>query len=344
MIAISKRRSLRVPGEAFVAMLAALLLGFTAAGPASAKASPLMQECSLASNGGTLVNGVCVLPAAIAGGANDYFGYVIANNTERTGSDTFSVISGTLPPGLSMPSHYGATDTVINGVATQLGTFTFTVRAADPDEGRSSLQAYSITVNQAPPDTLVCSPDTNGGTLLNGVCVLPGATVGQPYEGFILTSNNSGGTFAIIAGSLPPGLFMPASYGASGTIVGGTPTQQGTFTFTVKGTDQQGQPLQQTYSITVGPPPPLAITFPTTCCNAGAVGQAYLQNFFLSGGVGPFTASIASGQLPPGFSLSASPPISITGTPTVKGAFTFTVKVTDSTGAQATKSGSITVS
>ena len=341
---ISKQRSLLLPGRTVIVILAALLLGFTAAGTASAKAPPPMQECSLASNGGTLVNGVCVLPAAIAGGANDYFGYVIATNTERTGSDAFSIVAGSLPPGLSMPASYGATDTIINGVATQPGTFTFTVRAADPDEGRSSLQAYSITVNQAPPDTLVCSPDTNGGTLLNGVCVLPGATVGQQYEGFIITSNNSGGTFAIVAGSLPPGLFMPASYGASGTIVGGTPTQQGTFTFTVKGTDQQGQSLQQTYSITVGPPPPLAITFPTTCCNTGTLGQAYLQNFFLSGGVGPFTASIASGQLPPGLSLSPSPPISITGTPTAKGAFTFTVKVTDSTGAQATKSGSITVS
>ena len=110
-------------------------------------------------------------------------------------------------------------------------------------------------------DRLVCSPGSNGGTLVNGVCVLPSGNVGQPYEGFIITSNNSGGTFSIIAGGLPPGLSMPASYGASGTIVAGTPTQQGTFPFTVKGTDQQGQPLQQAYSITVGPPPPLRKKF-----------------------------------------------------------------------------------
>src|SRR5216684_541896 len=74
------------------------------------------------------------------------------------------------------------------------------------------------------------------------------------------------------------------------------------------------------------------------------VGTSYLQNFFLSGGVAPYTASITAGQLPPGLSLSASPPISITGTPTTRGTFMFTVTVTDSKGAQATKSGSITVS
>ena len=189
-----------------------------------------------------------MLPSGVAGGANDYYGIIAVSNPNA--GDTFKVISGTVPPGLTVPAQYGA-GTIITGTPSQAGTFVFTVQATSP-RGTTATLAYSITISQQPPDRLICDAG-NGGTLVNGVCVLPSATLGQPYEGFIITSNNSGGTFAIISGSLPPGLSMPSSYGASGTIVGGTPTQQGTFTFTVKGTDQEGQPLQQAYSITVGP-------------------------------------------------------------------------------------------
>ena len=196
---------------------------------------------------------------------------------------------------------------------------------------------------QARPITLLCSPSTNGGTLVNGVCVLPAAAVGQPYEAFLLTGNGAVDTFTITKGSLPPGLSMPATYGAAGTIVGGTPTGAGTFTFSVHVTKfgTSTPSTNGTYRITVSPPPPLTITFPSTCCTAGTVGSSYLQNFFSSGGVGPFTWTVAAGQLPPGVVLTGG---HLGGTPTVAGTFTFTIKVTDSAGHQATKSGSITVS
>jgi hypothetical protein len=207
----------------------------------------------------------------------------------------------------------------------------------------AGIAAASPALAASRPITLSCSPSTNGGTLVNGVCVLPAASVGQPYEAFLLTSNGAVDTFTITKGSLPPGLSMPATYGAAGTIVGGTPTSQGTFTFSVHVTKfgTSTPSTNGTYSITVGPAPPLTITFPSTCCNAGTVGSSYFQNFFTSGGVGPFTWTVAAGKLPPGVVLTAG---HLVGTPTVAGTFTFTIKVTDSAGNQATEPGSLTIS
>ena len=61
------------------------------------------------------------------------------------------------------------------------------------------------------------------------------------------------------------------------------------------------------------------------------------------GGVPGYTWSLRSGQLPPGLSLSASPG-RITGTPTTRGTFSFLVRVTDSRGAFAERTFSITIS
>src|SRR5258708_24530598 len=138
-------------------------------------------------------------------------------------------------------------------------------RCPGPTPRKSALVVLGIAAASpalASADMLVCSPGTNGGTLVKGVCVLPSGNVGQPYEAFILTSSNTGGTFSIVSGSLPPGLFMPASFGAAGTIVGGTPTQPGTFPFTVAGVDNAGHQLRQAYSITINPALPLTIVLP----------------------------------------------------------------------------------
>jgi hypothetical protein len=191
---------------------------------------------------------------------------------------------------------------------------------------------------------------TDGLSCTNGVCALGSGNVGANYGQNIAITGGSCGSpcslpvFTVVVGKLPPGLFMPSTYGCCGDAIGGTPTHKGTFTFTIQVKDGAGNIASQAFSIAILRAAALTITFPTTCCNDGTVGTSYLQNFFLSGGVAPFSASIAAGQLPPGLSLSASPPISITGIPTTRGTFMFTVEVTDSKGAQATKAGSITIS
>jgi len=177
----------------------------------------------------------------------------------------------------------------------------------------AALATATPALAQSRPITLPCSPGSNGGTLVNGVCVLPAAVAGQPYEAFLLTGNGAVDTFTITKGALPPG----PKFGTS------TPSTNGT------------------YSIMVGAAPPPTITFPGTCCDAGTVGSSYFQNFFTSGGVGPFTWTVSAGQLRPGVVLTTG---HLGGTPTTAGTSTFTIKVTDSAGNQATEPGSITIS
>jgi hypothetical protein len=320
----------------FAGVAAAILAGAGLSGTAFAASAPLVQECSAATNGGSLVNGVCDMPGAVVGG--DYYSYINASNNDA--ADRFSIVSGSLPPGLTMPAYLGVADTVIEGDATQVGTFTFVVHAADPNGGLSSNQAYSITAAD-----LACPGDANGGTATGGVCVLPAAAVGQQYaEPFAYasgTGNGNGGSFSV-TGTLPPGL------STSGTVVAGSPTQQGTFTFTVTESAQAGPPLQEAYSITVGPPLLLTDTTAELPPGAGTVGTAYTEGFTLSGGEGPYTWSQVSGQLPPGLALASSGAPGqtgneLTGTPTTAGTYVFTMQVTDTLGDTASGQVSITI-
>ena len=98
------------------------------------------------------------------------------------------------------------------------------------------------------------------------------------------------------------------------------------------------------------PPLPLKVVLPASGSTLfpGTVGVAYAQNFFLSGGVAPYTWSVASGQLPPGLALvSTDAPNDnnnqLAGTPTQAGTFTFTMEVTDGNGKSASQKFELTI-
>ncbi len=86
---------------------------------------------------------------------------------------------------------------------------------------------------------------------------------------------------------------------------------------------------------------PLQVT--STNLAQGTVSAAYQQSLTASGGVAPFTWTIApsSGVLPSGLSLSTLGVIS--GTPTLAGTFPFTVNVSDPNGDSGTANLSITL-
>lgn len=83
-------------------------------------------------------------------------------------------------------------------------------------------------------------------------------------------------------------------------------------------------------------------TITTTSLPDGNVGAAYSQALSAASGSAPYTWSIAGGALPNGLSLDNSTS-NITGTPAVSGTFSFTLDVTDSTGATASTKLAITI-
>jgi hypothetical protein len=99
-----------------------------------------------------------------------------------------------------------------------------------------------------------CASD--GGALISNVCVLGDGQLNQQYEALIASSGGSGPVpflFKVVAGSIPPGMQLPPDYaiGEHGTIIGGTPTLRGTYSFTIQVTDGAGDTATGQFSLTI---------------------------------------------------------------------------------------------
>jgi hypothetical protein len=148
-------------------------------------------------------------------------------------------------------------------------------------------------------------------------------------------------SFKVVDGSLPDGTKLSTFAGSTGLIFG-TPTTEGTFTFTIRVKDDTRATDTETFSITIQAPPPLVVT--TVTLSTGTVGDFYCcGNLFASGGIPGYTWSVVSGELPPGLELPKGEN-TISGTPTTAGTFTFTAQVTDERGTTAQKAFTITIS
>ena len=145
--------------------------------------------------------------------------------------------------------------------------------------------------------------------------------------------------WSFLAGRIPVGMTGPRFQGQTGGSVSGQPTTEGTYSFMVQVTDSVGATDTETFTIRVVPPRPLTIT--STTPDPATVGHSYWIILAADGGMPYYTWALRSGTLPDGLRLTSSG--SIAGTPTTRGAFSFTVAATDSRGATADRTLSITI-
>ena len=230
----------------------------------------------------------------------------------------WSLTGGSLPAGVGLSS-----SGIISGPPTANGSFGFTAQVAD-----------SLGATTSKDFTLLIKPAT--GALTITTTSLPDGTQGVAYSASLASTGGTPEyTWSLIGGSLPAGVGLSASGSVSGT-----PTANGTFNFTAQVADSAGAKTSKGFTLQIKPlSGPLTITTPSL--PDGAQLTSYNQALAASGGTPGYTWLVTEGSLPPGVFLSAAGFLS--GTPTTNGSFDFTVQVTDSVAAKASRSFTLVI-
>jgi hypothetical protein len=205
-------------------------------------------------------------------------GGTISDSTIFGSGDAIQNVSGTAIL-LSGANNVTLTSNTVTGDAAQKGTDvgifvqagSSAITISNNDISRSApdvpdLAGLGVFVDDTSSATLICNTFSNWITNIEGAIQIactppPDGTVGTPYTAptFDLDGGTAPFTWTITAGSLPPGLTL-----ADDGTIAGTPTEAGTFDFTVSVADANGLTATFDTSITVAPLPATTTTTTTT--------------------------------------------------------------------------------
>ena len=235
-----------------------------------------------------------------------------------TGTLTFALTGGTLPPNLNFSASTGQITGTPIATLTQT-TFTVTVTDQTTPTPQTSFKTFNLTVNSG----LATTQAVPSTTLTAGSLATPFIPV---------TASGGTGTlsFALSGGTLPAGLAFSTT---TGQITGTPATPLGQTTFTVTVTDQTtpiAQSSFKTFVLTVNPGLTTTQAVASTTLTAGSAATPFTP-VTATGGTGTLSFALSGGTLPTGLNFSTSTG-QITGTPTATLVLTtFTVTVTDQT-------------
>ncbi len=247
------------------------------------------------------------LPAVTPGSAYS----VTLAESGGTSPFTWSITSGTLPPGLSLAPSTG----IVSGTPTGGGSGTVTFQVTDSSAAgkmASGAAALTFTVNAVTAMNIL--PTT-----------LPGATIGTPYS---VTMSVTGGVapFSWTLTNNPSWLSINASTGAlSGTPTGNSASTASFFVVVTDSETPKAVTGNSGLSIAISVP---ILQVNTTSLPAATVNTAYSATATATGGIPPYTWSL-SGQ-PSWLSINAATGV-LSGTPASAGQTpNFTIGVMDS--------------
>jgi len=250
--------------------------------------------------------------------------------TGGTGPYSFMVSSGALPNGINLSTSPAATLT-ISGTPMTGGSYTYTIQAQDTVAPNAT-----GTVTFTP--TVAAAPSVTGctGTLPDEV----GAAYSQTCS---VTGGVGPFSWSIFSGTAPGDtLGANCTSGSASCTISGVPVtgNVGPYSFTLRATDANSQPANQSFSGTV------AAALSANCTRSGASTEVGVTanpwiSCSLTGGVAPYIWSIGSGSLPGGMSPpspASGTSSTISGTFSATGSYSFQVAVKDS--ASTAQSGS----
>jgi hypothetical protein len=207
---------------------------------------------------------------------------------------TWTLVSGTLPAGLTLNATSGA----ITGTPTG-GTSVSALTLKVTDSGtpaQSATRGFTLTIAPA--------------SLIITTTALPTGQLGSAYTA---TLSATGGTvpyiWSVASGALPAGLTLNAASGA----ITGTPTAVTTGAATTFKVTDSGNPAQNATASLALTVASSLLTITTTSLPPAQVGKPYSATLTATGGTPPYTWTLG-GTLPGGLSFSAAGILS--GTPT----------------------------
>ena len=211
--------------------------------------------------------------------------------------------SGTLPNGLKLTS--SGANASLSGTPSKAGKFTFKITAYDKNNA-SVTRAYTVNITSQPS--------------FNGTFTSIGSTSKKYSSTVKITGGTSPYTFKA-SGNLPKGLKL--TYSGANIKLSGKPDKSGTSKFTLQVTDKNNNVVKKSFSVKIFD---LKIT---GTLKAGKVNKSYTGTISVKGGTAPYTCK-KSGNLPKGLKLTFSgKKAKLSGKPTKKGKYSFTLKFTD---------------